>query len=195
MSYDLFAFPKIDGETPSETAARLLSDPETCDENPADPAIEALSKDIVDALRQEFPDLQPFQLDYERIAEFDKISVEQARARYRYVELNGSDEAGMQITVHPDHTVITVPYWHKGDDARRVFAEIWHMVRTIQRTSGFVIFDSQHDRAISLDRDFNLVVESYRKVSDQLENIVAESHVQIEAQIGERRSRPWWKFW
>jgi hypothetical protein len=46
---------------------------------------------IVDALMKADPSLEVFQFGFEEIAKFQKISVEEAKLRFRHMELNGPD--------------------------------------------------------------------------------------------------------
>src|SRR5687767_11392339 len=84
----------------------------------ADPEREELKQRTAAALMAANPQLTVFQMRYEEIAVFEKISMEEARKRYRYVELNGPEGgSGIQITLHDNSAAVTVPFWHEGEKA------------------------------------------------------------------------------
>jgi len=41
---------------------------------------------------------------------------------------------------------VTVPFWHHGAAARRVFEEIWTYLQIMEREGGFFTYDPQIDR-------------------------------------------------
>ena len=63
-----------------------------------------MKRRVADALIAHNPKLEVFQFGYEEIAEFEKITVKQARRKYRHLELNGPEEGtnGIQITLFDD---------------------------------------------------------------------------------------------
>ena len=75
-----------------------------------------------------------------RYRSFENITVEDAKKKYRHIELNGPTEEtnGIQITLFDDEASVTVPFWHQGAAARRVFEEIWSYVEIIEREGGFL---------------------------------------------------------
>ena len=64
------------------------------------------------------------------------------------IELNGPAEEsnGIQITLFDDEASVTVPFWHHGAAARRVFEEIWTYLQIMEREGGFFTYDPQIDR-------------------------------------------------
>jgi hypothetical protein len=120
MSYDFHLFRPRAGEDPYVTAQRYSDE---FADSPPDPQKEALKRRVADALIAHNPKLEVFQFGYEQIAEFEKITVEQARIKYRHLELNGSEEGtnGIQITLSDDEASVTVPFWHEGDKAADTF--------------------------------------------------------------------------
>ena len=51
-----------------------------------------------------------------------------------------------KITVFDDEASVTVPFWHHGAAARRVFEEIWTYLQSMEREGGFFTYDPQIDR-------------------------------------------------
>jgi len=69
-------------------------------ESPPDPASEARKHHLADALKRLHPYLMRFHFNYEEIAIFEKITVEQASAKYRHIKLTDSREGkGVRITI------------------------------------------------------------------------------------------------
>jgi hypothetical protein len=92
-----------------------------------------------------------FKLQYKKIAAFEKITIGEARKRYRYVELNGPDRGnGIQITLYDRSATVTVPLWHGGPAAAAVFEEISEYLRVIRRETGYDVFDGQLEQKIDL---------------------------------------------
>jgi len=186
MSYDFRAFRPKPGEDPLVTAE---SDAESEELAPIDPAKEASKRRVADALIAKNPTLEIFELDYEEIAKFEKISVEEARLRHRHLELNGPGEGGngIQIALFDDEASISVPYWHSGDKANKTFQEIWEYLEIITRETGYLVYDPQFGRILNLSQDFAEVLSRY---------VGVVGHVQGKVPVSaEKAGKPWWKFW
>jgi hypothetical protein len=166
MSYDFRLFLPQPGVDPLVTAQEE-PDEETEEINPGPPvpAKEARKQSIAAALMKANPALTVFQFGFDEIARFQGITVEEARVRFRHVELNGPDDGnGIQITLFDDGASVTVPYWHKDEKARAVFTEIWEYLEVIQSVAGYQIYDPQIERIIDLASDLEDAVECYTDV-------------------------------
>jgi len=185
MSYDFRLFKRRDGEDPHVTAQR---DSEEFAATPLDPQKEALKRRVADALIAHNPKLEVFQFGFEEIAKHEKITVEEARLKYRHLELNGPEEdsTGIQITLFDDEASVTVPFWHEGDKAADTFREIWSYLEIIGRESGYLIYDPQTDRVIDPASGFEDALASYTGVTSRIHQILP---------TGGSERRPWWKFW
>ena len=184
MSYDFKLFKRRAGEDPHVTAQR---DSEEFAASPPDPQKEALKRRVADALIAYNPKLEVFQLGYEEIAKHEKITVEQARLKYRYLELNGPDDDsnGIQITLFDDEASVTVPFWHEGEKAADTFREIWSYLEIISREAGYLIYDSQLDRILDPSQGFDDSLACYSGAMGQIHETFAASD----------EKKPWWKFW
>ncbi len=185
MSYDFRLFKRHTGEDPHVTAQR---DSEEFSAIPLDPQKEALKRRVADALIAHDPKLEVFQLGYEEIAKQEKISVEEARVRYRYLQLNGSQEegAGIQVTLFDDEASVTVPFWHEGDKAADAFRKIWGYLHIIGRETGYLIYDPQIDRVIDPATGLEDALASYTGVIRSISKTFP---------TGRTERRPWWKLW
>lgn len=183
MSYDFILFKRRPGEDPYVTAQR---DSEQFATTPPDPEKEALKRRVADALIAHNPKLEVFQLDHEAIAKFDNITVEEARLKYRYLELNGpeDDTKGIQITLFDDEASVTVPYWHQEDEAG-TFREILDYLEIISRETGYLVYDPQGDSVFDPSEGFDDPLERYSEGVQQLD----------QALTGSDERKPWWKFW
>src|SRR5881394_2911913 len=112
MSYDFRLFKRRAGENELVTAK---ADSEGLPTTPADPQKEALKRRVADALIAGNPQLAVFQFDYAAVAKSQNISEDQARIKFRHLELNGPAENcnGIQITLFDEEASVTVPFWHK----------------------------------------------------------------------------------
>jgi hypothetical protein len=164
MSYDLRLFlARPDVEDPLQTARAEESE----EINPGPPiaAKEARKQEIATALAKTDPALKVFQFGFDEIAKFQRITVEEAKVRFRQMELNGPEDGpGIQITLLDDGASLTVPYWHKGKKAKAVFAKIWEYLLVIQKISGYQVYDPQFDRIIDLMSDLNEVTKRYTDI-------------------------------
>lgn len=160
MSYDFRLIIRRAGEDPRVTAQR---DSEELTATPLDPQKEALKRRVADALIAHNPKLEVFEFGYEAIARLEKISVEQARLKYRHLEPNQSEDDcdGIQITLFDDEASVTVPYWHDGDQAADTFREIWSYLEIICRETGYLIYDPQIDQVIEPSAGFNTALACY----------------------------------
>lgn len=185
MSYDFTLFQRRDGEDPNVTARQVG---EELGSTPLDATKEARKRRIADALIAHNPKLTVFEFGYEEIAKQEKISVEEARLRYRHLELNGPEEdrRGIQITLFDDGASVTVAYWHGGEAASDAFREIWGYLEIVSRESGYLIYDPQTDRVVDLASGFEDALARYSQVARAF-------HKELGIRGPERR--PWWKFW
>ena len=149
------------------------------------PAKEERKQRISAALIAHNPALEPFAFGFDELSKLQKITVEDAKKKYRHIELNGPDGSnGIQITLFDDEASVTVPYWHEGAAARQVFEEIWSYLQIIEREGGFFTYDQQIGRVLDLERDFESSLGCYDRAS---RDIAEEFQVQ--------RKKPWWQFW
>jgi hypothetical protein len=119
--------------------------------HPRDPACEELKRRTTAALVAANPKLSVSQIQYEEIAAFQKITVEEARTRYRYVELNGPENGnGIQIVLFDRSAAVRVPLWHAGVAAAPVFEQVLDYLRVICTSTGYRIFDDQIEKEIDL---------------------------------------------
>src|SRR5262245_43175204 len=92
MSVDFYLVTKtlVDGD-PTKARDWLDREDRRFAEIPStlDPAVEARKRKLAHLLLQMKPDFEAFNIRHEEIAAFDKISVDKARRKYRYIELNG----------------------------------------------------------------------------------------------------------
>lgn len=193
MSYDLHLVPSRPG-TDALNAARALLAQDEKEINPGLPVPdkEAKKQRLATALIEANPQLAVFEFGYAAIAAQKGLTEEDARMRYRHLELNGPEDGnGIQVTLYDDTIDIAVPYWHQPGAAESVFEEIWRYLELLERDGGFAIYDPQLDRMLNLAVDRLAVLERYGTVVAQMPQITAH---QTAAHIGPR-SKPWWKFW
>jgi hypothetical protein len=189
MSYDLHLFRCAKGADPEASArASYESGSEDVNPGPGDPRHEEHKKQISDALMKVNAALQPFVFDHSEIAQLEQIAVDEARRRWRHIELNGPEDGnGIQINLHDETASLTVPYWHRHESARTVWDEIWRYLRILERDGGFRTYDPQLDRVLDLDADVIPVREMYAQGVTFTDSVAGERNVSPR--------KPWWKFW
>jgi hypothetical protein len=166
MSYDFTLFLRQPGVEPLLTA-QAKQDEESEEINPGLPvaAKEARKRSIAAALKQADPALEVFPFDFEEIARFQNITVEEAKIHFRHMELNGPEGGpGIQITLSDDGASLTVPYWHKDKHAKAVFARIWEYLRVIQKVGGYQIYDPQMECIVDLASNLEDATKCYTDV-------------------------------
>jgi len=191
MSYDIVLFRPRPGEDPLTTAHCEDEGIEREGSQP-DPAKEALKQSVMSALMDANPSLEPFEVKYEQIAQFENISVEEAKLRYRHIELNGPEDGnGIQILLDDDEASVSVPYWHDGAKAESTLKELWEYLTIIQRETGYVVYDPQLDMILDLSQGYSEALNVYagtrQAVVQRMPSVVLQSE-------GKPQKR-WWQFW
>ncbi len=191
MSYDIRLFKPKPNEDPLVTAQREGDEQQPPAE--LDPVQEALKLRIITALTTTNLALHPLWPNYQDIAARENISIEAAKLKHRWVQLDEREsKQGIQILLFDDEAFISVPYWHDGVQAEEVFQRIWKYLRVINRESGYAAYDPQLGILLDLSQDFSAALRLYtgtrRAVAEQMPGI----------ELG--RSRPksqkkWWQFW
>lgn len=192
MSYDLHLFRPVPGTDLAAAAESSLDAAEDAAEDPGppDPAAEARKRELVDALRRVNPVLTPFQFDHAAIARHASISEDEARRRWRHVELNGADDGnGIQIALHDATASVTLPYWHRDAAARATWEEVWSYLRVLESQGGFRTWDPQIERVLDLARDLEAVLSAYARGVTALDRVASTGYGAAPAK------RPWWKLW
>ncbi|HZU97977.1 MAG TPA: hypothetical protein VFF73_14840 [Planctomycetota bacterium] len=157
MSYDLSLFRPRPGFDPTSNS----EDSNEFEPKARDPVVEEQKRRVADALIRTNAELEPFQLRYAEIAKFQGITEEEARRRFRYIELNGPKNGnGVQITIFDSRASIHIPFWHTGDKAFATLREVWSYLRVFA-SHGFATYDPQIERVLNVEADFKLVIDSY----------------------------------
>ena len=170
MSYDFRLFLPQPGLDPL-VAAQSESDEESEEINPGPPvpAKETRKRAIAVALKKADPSLEAFRFRFEEIATFQKIGVEEAKLRFRHMELNGPEDGpGIQITLFDDGASLTVPYWHRGKKAKTVFAQVWEYLKIMNQVGGYQIYDPQMECVVHLDSDLERATTCYTDVVERV---------------------------
>ncbi len=178
MSYDLHFFtprPGVDVHDiveVDEDRARGRRDPKT----------EAKKRKVAEALLAHDKRLELFKPDFDQVAKLHKMRIDEAYERFRDLELNNT-QSGIQIQLYDDGAALSIPYWHKGDAARRVLDQAWAAIEIVCRETGYEVFDPQLDRIIDVNA-FDDVLATY-----------ASATARMEGMVGRAAKKPWWKFW
>lgn len=143
MGVDYYLVPKTLLDVDS-TMARDWLDREnrSFDEIPIalDPATESRKRTLADLLLKMQPNFEEFIILHDEIAKFDNISVEEARRKYRYIEINGPS---VQYIIFDNYIALGV---YSNVDA----VELDAVLTALSTEGGFVLFDPQSDIIIDL---------------------------------------------
>jgi hypothetical protein len=171
MSYDFY----LSRQTPEENDQNIIEQSlqESMEINPGlpIPENEQRKKDLAKSLLAYNPALQIFEFDYKAIARSLEIAEDEARTRYRHIEINDPDQTkGIQIILYDDTASVTIPYWHMNEDAVSAFNEIFGYLRILQNEAKYLIYDPQIERVINLSKDLSEVLKCYDSVMQRIEN-------------------------
>ena len=155
MSYDLYMLRPQPGEDPMETVERLEEREEAA---APDPVIAERNRRIADALIATNSNYTESEIQFGVIAEQNGISVEEARAKHRYIEL--FDEDGLQITLSDEQASINFPY---GEwlDPKRLAEEIAKASNVIREETGWQLYDPQLEKFIDAARDADEFAQAF----------------------------------
>jgi hypothetical protein len=147
VSYDLYMLSPQPGEDPMETVERLEEREEAA---APDPVIAERNRRIADALIATNSNYTESEIKFDVIAEQNGISVEEARAKHRDIEL--MEEGSLQITLSDDHAWINFPY-RESLDPKRLAEEIAKASNVIREETGWQLYDPQLEKFIDPVRD------------------------------------------
>jgi GNAT superfamily N-acetyltransferase len=166
LRYEFRLFRARPDEAPQVTAMRAHAGFPT---TPLDAQKEALQRRVTDALLAQNPQLQVARFAFEQIAQFEHISVEEARRRHRHLELNVPEGGnGLQIVLRDDEASVTLPFWHTGEVAAAAFLELWSYLAVIQRETGYLVFDPQIGRLLAPIEDCTEALGHYNSIVRQI---------------------------
>lgn len=176
MSYDIHCYQSKIGKPDLEEAQESMEidDSESKEQS-------AVKFDIARALIDFNPRLEAFKLDYNEIAKLHRISVEEAKEQFNYIELNPPDgDLVIQITINNHNVSLTIPYWYGGDQARQVFKYLMEYLKIIRKTAGYFVYDPQTDQV-------------FDPLTTDLEGF--DIYLQTTKDISKAPTKPWWKLW
>ena len=186
MSYDFNLFQPKAGLDVDSAAEQWIAEEEAlvlAGTGPIDPVKEEQKRRLSTALINCNPGLSPFAFEYDKLAELEGITEEEARVRHRHIELNGAiDGNGIQIMLFDDSASITVPHRHTAEQSKVVFGEVWQYLHILEKEGGFRTFDPQLGRVLELSKDFDEVVSVYGRSLEGVGGIVG------------KHKQPKWKF-
>jgi hypothetical protein len=182
VSYDLYMLRPQPGEDPIDTLERLEEQEQSAS---ADPAIAERNRRIADALLALNPAYAESEIKHEVIAEQTGVSVEEARARHRYIEL--VDEGGLQITLSDEQASINFPYWDSLDPAH-LAREIAKAEKVIAKETGWQLYDPQLEKFVDPARDADEFAEAFGVGVGHVQRIADEHEAESS---GDRRPSFW----
>jgi hypothetical protein len=144
MSFDLYLMPLRFWQR-SRAAEKLLERLDLGGTNAEVARVDV--RTAAEVLRSMEPRYTPFNIDYAAIAKFEKITPEQAKAKYAYIELNGPDDVHpplAQFTFYRNHVVA---HWYDGTSEQDMF----RYLAAIARFASLSLFDPQGGKVYRLN--------------------------------------------
>jgi hypothetical protein len=188
VSYDLQLFRPLPGETTEAALVRLdaAARSDEPDPGPIVSEVEEGKRRLAEALMRHTRSLRQFDFDYRRITNLMNVDEAEARRKCRHIELN-EDRWGLQIKLMDETASATLGYWHEGHEAQTAFRILWECLVVLQKEAGYLVYDPQLGRVLSLTSEHDF--------SDLLERYLSVKHTAGRAIRGNVKQRPWWKFW
>jgi hypothetical protein len=156
VSYDLVLFHPPSGDDPLVIArARFASDDDESLPALPDPSWSTRRKAMVEALLRAHSHLRAFG---------DSPT-----------ELYSSEEDGIGIGLHDTTASVSVAYWHAGHRAIEVWQRAWSYLGILTSVGQLVVYDSQLDTILDLDRDFAAVLDAYASGLSRLLRVANDS--------------------
>ena len=201
MSYDLMAFvPPESGDALAYAEDLRASEAEGL-LGPLNAAKEERKQRLARQLQKLDPRLRPLELNFKKVAASEGLSIAEARARYRQIELQagmvahypagerrgagrpatGTPATGLQVILTDDAVWVGLPEYVNGNEPREFLESAWRYL-VVLHESGLRVYDPQLGALIDLREDHQRVCERY------------QAGVR-EARPPGARTRPWWKFW
>lgn len=182
MSYDLCLFTPGKGVDPRE----IIDGAAEANPGPRNPKAEALKQSVAAALVAHDGRLALASQDFAKIAELHKVTPAEAYVRFRELQLDDQSNpaSGISITLFDDSAILSIPYWHKGEAARRVLAQAWDYIGIVCKACGYEVYDPHLDAVIDVNA-FDKVLSSYAGATARMEERIGRTP----------QKKPWWKFW
>jgi hypothetical protein len=177
MSYVIHLVPQTMGHDPLAEIHSLLEQ-NTEETNPGFPIKEKEEKKkrLAKLLIKSNPNFTPFKFGFSDIAKKHNWTEEEARIRFRHIELNVPDGFNtLQITLYDDTVDIAIPYWYQTNRANEVFKELWKYLNLLVLNGNFLAYDPQLDRILDLSKDYDEVIKRYDGVMKKVPDMTTES--------------------
>lgn len=183
MSYDFQLFRVSNGVDPisgfvleqKARAARHKRD--ACDRLVVNPLKEEEKRRLSDALIASYPDLRLFERDYMALAKNKSIGEEEARYRYRDLELNDL-RLGLQVHLFDDTASITLGFERESKDRSETrLRAAWTCVTLLEREGAFSTYDPQLGKILKLEFEFQTVLATFLAANEKVNTSLRQRHV------------------
>jgi hypothetical protein len=149
MSFDLYLLP-LQATDDFQSAMSVL---DTLDRVGIEPQPGLDVRHAADVIMQLDPRYRSIRMNFAEIAKYERISEEEARTKYVWIELNGTANSGepmAQFVFHPRHAVI---HWYAGTTPD----ELDRYVIAICAATGLAAVDPQEETVQWLQEDGTLL--------------------------------------
>lgn len=120
-----------------------------------------MKRQLSSALIAAHPELRLSERDYARLAKTKSITEDEARRRYRDMELTDL-ESGLQIILFDDAAFVTLSFGPANrNEAERKVQAAWECLKVLEEEGGFSTYDLQTSKILHLNSDSELVLRAY----------------------------------
>ena len=142
MSYDFYLLPSSVINSDPVLARNFLSQESQRFATIAETAnieAEIRKRVLAETLLKMKPDYRELYFDYAAIAAFEDICVEDARRKYRFIEINGTQSVGIQFHFCDNYAVVHCHFGIASD-------ELDAILYSLCMVGDYVVFDPQKDK-------------------------------------------------
>jgi hypothetical protein len=142
MSYDIYCYKSKNGK-PDEDEADLVieADNDKWAKKDKDAATKlAIVKNLI-AFDSK---LEAIDFKYGDISNLSVNIIEENEKQFARIEINTSEsEPTIQLSIFDNHILITVPFFYKDNEAKKIFNNITSYIKIISDTAGYFVSDPQ----------------------------------------------------
>ena len=139
-----------------------------------DPVREETKHRLATALIACHPGLQLFRRDYAKVALAKSISEDEARRRYRDLELS-DEELGLQVTLFDDTASVSIAFGtSEAHSAELRLGAAWECLRLLEREGGFSTYDPQIGKILRLDTDFQTALRMHNEAGQEMQRTLTQ---------------------
>gem|GEM_PF-3423909 len=162
------------------TSEEFLNEP---NQGPIVEGLEVQKQRILETVLRRVPELEHYTFDYADLARHAKVSEDEARRRWRHLEL-WNEEFGLDVDIYDEIITMAVDRAFKGEKEQQAMNALWEICRIARREWRLQAYDPQLERLVDVDlaADREAMLTDYRRIG-------------ISRYFTAKPGKPRWKFW